>query len=1056
MKRSRSQFLFLSAFLFCLVLFGCMGGGGHGGGGGYGGGGGGHNNVDLEFTPTSTQSVTIVQGMTGMLTFVVQNTGNTATSAPTTVTFTMTSASGLTYSSNGSGGTGWDCSGSTSLTVSCTTQAPIAGGASSTTLTVILMASATSPGAGLQPTAMNTSNTSGGGPHSYTLNVMTTAMPNPAPVLTSISPTSVTAGGTSVVMLTANGSNFISSSVVQWNGTAISTAFVSSSQLTATVPTGDLTASGTANVTVMTPTPGGGTSSPQTFTVNAPPPAITSLNPSSAIVGSGAFTLTVTGNGFIANSVVKWNNAALTTVFFSATTLSAQVPASDIASGTSANVTVFNPGPPTGGLTSGMVAFTINTTNPAPTLSSISPMSVAAGYGAFTLTVNGSNFVSGSVVQWTVGSTTSTLPSTVYTDTLITASVPASDVTTAGSATVTVKNPPPPTGGQTSSPATFTINAAGSTSVKITQPLVPTVVLTVGQSLALFEAVIAPTTSSCGATGVQWDVGVAPGGNSGVGTITMNTASGAPATYTAPQSPPMNGGFATITAVCASNTNIVSASVTVLIVTGPNSALSGQFAYELSGFQASGLPFAAIGTMTANGSGGFTNLFQDTTASTGGGHVNTGALVPLSGWYAMDTPTHGYIQLFETANPTVFEDFSIEINSGGAFGSLIEVDGPGGNVASGGFQVQKPNSFNLGAGNFAGPWIMEISGQNNAGTTSAGVAGLFTVTANNGTVTQGTISGGDAYDTAGNHSTVSGPVTIDNPAVGHGTANMTFTGGTNLNPVTFYIVNHNHVFALSQDTASGLIETGGFHFQTMSSGYGGGGTGGILSVFSALGINSAGHSSAIAGLLTSSGHTVTGIYDSNDGGVVPGSAPGNLSGTATINSNGSGTVTFTSGPLPKVVFYQRVLGGGFFMEQPTTPGGATEGRVGVLIPQTPPTGGFADSNFDGLMLVGGTFTTTAKSPNGLGIATFHGTTIPATYTGVGDVSVVGLSPAFNGIFGGQYHFTDTTKGRGTLMTSTNSFFGSSNSAFYALDAFGDFVVVPQDNFADPQLIFVGP
>src|SRR5207302_2239788 len=46
---------------------------------------------------------------------------------------------------------------------------------------------------------------------------------------------------------------------------------------------------------------------------------------------------------------------------------------------------------------------TASTTVPAsqaPTLSSMSPTSVAAGSGAFTLTVNGTNFVAGATVQW--------------------------------------------------------------------------------------------------------------------------------------------------------------------------------------------------------------------------------------------------------------------------------------------------------------------------------------------------------------------------------------------------------------------------------------------------------------------------------------------------------------------------------------------------------------------------------------------------------------------------------------------------------------------------------
>jgi hypothetical protein len=55
---------------------------------------------------------------------------------------------------------------------------------------------------------------------------------------------------------------------VRWNGSNRTTTFVSSTQLTATIPASDIAVAGTAQVTVFTPTPGGGTSSAQTFTIN--------------------------------------------------------------------------------------------------------------------------------------------------------------------------------------------------------------------------------------------------------------------------------------------------------------------------------------------------------------------------------------------------------------------------------------------------------------------------------------------------------------------------------------------------------------------------------------------------------------------------------------------------------------------------------------------------------------------------------------------------------------------------------------------------------------------
>src|SRR5205814_2362415 len=127
-----------------------------------------------------------------------------------------------------------------------------------------------------------------------------------------------------------------------------------------------------------------------------PAPVLTSLSPASAVVGGAGFTLTLTGSGFLSGASVQWNGAARTTTFVSATQLTAAIPAADIAATGTASVTVVTPAP--GGGTSAARTFSIN--NPAPTISSLSPASVAVGAAAFTLTVNGSNFVSGSSVRW--------------------------------------------------------------------------------------------------------------------------------------------------------------------------------------------------------------------------------------------------------------------------------------------------------------------------------------------------------------------------------------------------------------------------------------------------------------------------------------------------------------------------------------------------------------------------------------------------------------------------------------------------------------------------------
>jgi len=103
---------------------------------------------------------------------------------------------------------------------------------------------------------------------------------NPVPTTTSISPSSATAGGLAFP-LTVNGTNFVSGSVVRWNGSDRTTTFVSATQLTAAITAADIATAGTANVTVFNPTPGGGTSNAQTFTINAPSTATPTHTPTS-------------------------------------------------------------------------------------------------------------------------------------------------------------------------------------------------------------------------------------------------------------------------------------------------------------------------------------------------------------------------------------------------------------------------------------------------------------------------------------------------------------------------------------------------------------------------------------------------------------------------------------------------------------------------------------------------------------------------------------------------------------------------------------------------------
>lgn len=95
--------------------------------------------------------------------------------------------------------------------------------------------------------------------------------------------------------------------------------------------------------------------------------------------------------------------------------------------------------------------ITITGNNPAPTLSRLSPSEALVGR-SFTLTVNGTGFTPASQIRWN-GSARST---TYVSGTQLTAAIPAGDVASGGTATVTVSNPAP--GGGTSNSLPLQIN----------------------------------------------------------------------------------------------------------------------------------------------------------------------------------------------------------------------------------------------------------------------------------------------------------------------------------------------------------------------------------------------------------------------------------------------------------------------------------------------------------------------------------------------------------------------------------------------------------------------
>ena len=176
------------------------------------------------------------------------------------------------------------------------------------------------------------------------------------PSISSVSPSSTTAGAPGFA-LAVNGSNFQSgTSVVHWDGSDLATTFLSPTQLTAAIPAANVATGGLASVTVVDSATG--SSRPATFTINNPLPTMTGLIPVSTTAHGAQLALTVSGTNFVNDSTVQWNGTSLTTFFVSPTQLRATIPAVRMATAGIVALTVFNP--PPGGGTSNAQTFTID------------------------------------------------------------------------------------------------------------------------------------------------------------------------------------------------------------------------------------------------------------------------------------------------------------------------------------------------------------------------------------------------------------------------------------------------------------------------------------------------------------------------------------------------------------------------------------------------------------------------------------------------------------------------------------------------------------------------
>lgn len=286
----------------------------------------------------------------------------------------------------------------------------------------------------------------------YTAQESQSGSPNPLPTISSISPAFVIQGSGSFTLV-VNGTNFVSASTILFGAQTEPTTFVSSTQLTASVPGSAIVTAGPVSVFVNTPKPGGGNSTSAIFNVYLPPPTISSISPSSAIAGSPGFALAIFGTNFVSGSTANFGGASRSSVFVNSGQITVAVSSSDILNQGTINVSVTNPFGVNnaGGGTSSALTLTVLPANSQPTIGALIPASATAGGPSFTLTITGTGFSSSSVVTFGSKPVTSAYqgPSEIR------ATIPASAIAMAGTPLVTVSNP----GSNPSVAVSFTINS---------------------------------------------------------------------------------------------------------------------------------------------------------------------------------------------------------------------------------------------------------------------------------------------------------------------------------------------------------------------------------------------------------------------------------------------------------------------------------------------------------------------------------------------------------------------------------------------------------------------
>lgn len=433
--------------------------------------------------------------------------------------------------------------------------------------------------------------------------------------------------------------------------------------------------------------------------------------------------------------------------------------------------------------------------------------------------------------------------------------------------------------------------------------------------------------------------------------------------------------------------------------------MNGQYAFLLTGYDASGLQMAVAGTITADGNGHITSGAVD---------LNDNLVVSSSsavtGVYTSDANHRGIISFTNTlgsvARPLAFT-FSMKAN-----GTTAEMIGFDANnfIISGTMQKQDSNAFSLSA--LAGNFVFETDSH---GPIQRSNIGSFTLQSN------GSAAGIDDASIAG-----VGPLVASNQFSGlyaapgaNGRALWTVSENGVTKNYEAYIISASKFVAIQTDS----VDTIGSTVATRQNAVTAAALANTAGVFSMTGLDiSAGRTiSAIGTLSVANSTTGNLLWDANDGGT-PDIAQNAPNEVLTYDpSTGRGTITFVGGNgsgsanglFDSAVFYLSDVDAGFILDTGT--GANNRALAGPLQPQFG-VGSFGNGSLSANMIGVGTSGDTFVDALGEDIL-FAVSSSNNSLFGLEDVAAVGSESGNQSFTGLGFSGINATSGRGTITAS---------------------------------------